>query len=345
MENARFRKFEFRNGKVSKNRVVVPPMASQTADIAGSATDATFSHYRKLAASGAGLVFVEYSFIHSSGRGEEHQLGIDSTDKLLGLAKIAQAVHQQGALAGMQIVHVGGKTTLELSGTQPIGASETPVPVKGWQPSIPRQANREDIKNLIQWYTQAAKIAAKAGFDFVELHAAHGYGLNQWLSPLTNQRQDRYGGTMQARARLLLEVSTAIRQETPDLLLAVRLPAQDHLPGGLKIQDMIWVMEQLEKIGCDLIDVSSGLGGWRRPSDRNGQGYLVGDAAALKKHTTLPVIGVGGIESGGFIDEIILEQRVDFAAVGRALLREPKEWGDVHLRQCNETAAQFKMSC
>jgi NADPH2 dehydrogenase len=333
MKNARYRTFEFGNGKVAKNRIVVPPMASQTADARGYATGATVAHYRNLAGSGAGLVFVEYSFIHSSGRGEERQLGIESDKQVAGLAQVAQAIRDEGSMAGVQIVHVGGKTTVELSGAQPIGASTIAVPVKGWQPEAPREANQEDIHNLIQWYVDAAKRGAAAGFDMVELHAAHGYGLNQWLSPITNQRTDIYGGSIEARARLLLRIVKAIRMETPDLLLAVRLPAQDHMPGGLILAEMIWVVQRLEEAGVDLIDVSSGLGGWRRPGNREGQGYLVEDATALRNHTLLPVIGVGGIESGAFIDEVILGQKVDFAAVGRAILRAPQAWGDAHINK------------
>jgi len=341
MENARYRKFEFKNGKTAKNRVVVPPMASQTADAKGYATAATIAHYRSLAGSGAGLIFVEYSFIHSSGRGEERQLGIDSDDQLEGLVRIAQAIHLEGSLAGMQIVHVGGKTTSQLAGVQPIGPSAIAVPVKGWQPETPREASQQDIQDMIQWYVNAAKRAAAAGFDFVELHAAHGYGLNQWLSPLTNQRADSYGGSIEARASILLQIVEAIRNEIPDLLLAIRLPAQDHLPGGLTIAEMIWVVQLLENLGVDLIDVSSGLGGWRRPGNRGGQGYLVEDATALKSHTSLPVIGVGGIESGAYIDEIISESKVDFTAVGRAILSAPQAWSDLHLRRLSACAPRM----
>lgn len=341
MENARYRKFEFKNGKATKNRVVVPPMASQTADAKGHATSATIAHYRNLAGSDAGLIFVEYSFIHSSGRGEEKHLGINSNEQVAGLAQIAQTIHQEGGLAGVQIVHVGGKTTAELAGTQPIGASAIVVPVKGWQPEIPREATAKDIQNLVQWYLEAAQRGAAAGFDFVELHAAHGYGLNQWLSPLTNQRTDSYGGSIEARASLLLQVVGTIRKEIPELLLAVRLPAQDHLPEGLTTAEMIWVVQQLEKLGVDLIDVSSGLGGWRRLGNRDGQGYLVDDAIAIKNHTLLPVIGVGGIESGKYIDEVIGENKVDFAAVGRAILSAPQAWGDVHLRRLNFCAPRL----
>ena len=308
-------------------------MAPQPADQSGHATPRTIAHYEKLSMSGAGIVFVEYSFIHSSGRGEENQLGIDTEDKVKGLSRIASAIQKNGSLAGIQIVHVGGKTTSALAGGMPIGPSAKAVPVKGWQPEAPREACLEDIQDLTTWYLQAANRAFEAGFDFLELHAAHGYGLNQWLSPLTNQRADEFGGSIENRARLLLNVVGNIKQKLPGLLLAVRLPAQDHLPGGLVPSEMAWVAQQLQKLGVDLIDVSSGLGGWRRKDNRIEQGYLVEDAATIKKAISVPVIGVGGILDGATIDQFLLDGKVDFAAVGRAILKEPQQWGESHLME------------
>jgi NADPH2 dehydrogenase len=331
MKNMRFKNFTFRNGKSTQNRVVVPPMASQTADKSGYATPQTIAHYERLSMSGAGLVIVEYSFIHSSGRGEENQLGIDTDNKVSGLSRIASAIQTSGSLAGIQIVHVGGKTTAALAGAIPLGASAKTVPVKGWQPDTPREASLEDIQNLTSWYLKAARRAAEAGFDFVELHAAHGYGLNQWLSPLTNHRGDEFGGSIDNRARLLLDVARKIKQKLPELLLAVRIPAQDHLPGGLVLSEMTWVAQQLQRAGVDLIDVSSGLGGWRRKDERTEQGYLVDDATSIRKAISVPVIGVGGILDGLTIDQFLIDGRVDFAAVGRAILREPQQWGEKHL--------------
>ncbi len=316
----------FRNGKSAKNRIVIPPMASETADSKGIATDKTLRHYQRLSEADVGIIFVEYSFIHQSGKGEPYQLGIDSDRNIDNLAKIAELIHEAGSLAGIQLVHVGGKTTTAISGFTPMGPSAVAVPAKGWDPEMPMAMSLDDIQNWSIWFLEAAKRADAAGFDFVELHAAHGYGLNQWLSPLTNRRGDTYGGSIGQRAKLLLDIVRLIRRELPHLLLAVRLPAQDHFLGGLERKDMAWVVLQLQKSGVDLIDVSSGIGGWQRPVTRSGEGYLVDDAAFLKAHLTIPVIGVGGIETRTFIDKIINEQRVDFAAVGRAILRDPRAW-------------------
>ena len=329
---SRFAPHSFAGGKIAQNRVVVPPMASETSDAAGSATAATIAHYAKLASSGAGIVFAEYAFVHPSGRGEENQLGADSDERLPGLGKIAAAVKRTGALAGLQLVHVGGKTTTAFAGGTPMSPSGVLVPVKGWEPDSSRAMEISDVKLWVRWFTEAAVRAQRAGFDLVELHAAHGYGLNQWLSPLTNKRADEYGGGISGRGRLLFEIVDSIRAAAPGLLIAVRLPGQDHMEGGLTPAEMGGLVNRLERAGVDLIDVSSGIGGWRRPEGRSGEGYLVDDAAALKTFTTLPVIGVGGIETGGFIDRILGEGRVDFAAVGRAVLKDPQAWGAAHLR-------------
>lgn len=339
MESMRFKKFTFKNGKTALNRVVVPPMASQTGDSSGYVTSRTVDHYKNLAMSHAGLVFVEYGFIHPSGRGEENQLGVDSDDKIEGLSKIAKTIQENGSLAGLQIVHVGGKTTANLAGGQPLGPSAISVPVKGWEPDLPRAAEVQEIEMLNEWYLQAAIRAAKAGFDFVELHAAHGYGFNQWLSPLTNHRTDEFGGGIEKRAKHLLSVVENIKKMIPSILLAVRIPAQDHLPGGLTNSEMAWVAQHLADRGVDLVDVSSGLGGWRRPDNRTEQGYLVNEAALFKKLLKIPIVGVGGILDAAAIDQFLLDGKVDFTAVGRAILKDPHGWGLNHLR--NSVLGEF----
>ncbi|MBL7668933.1 MAG: NADH:flavin oxidoreductase [Bdellovibrionaceae bacterium] len=323
--------YKFKNGLVMKNRVIVPPMASRTADESGFVTDQTIEHYKRLGRSNAGLIFVEYSYIHQTGKGEANQLGAGSNAHIPGLKQIASIIHQTSAVAGLQLVHVGGKTSTDLTRTPLMGPSATPVPVKDRALDTPVPMTEAQIQNWQEWFVEAVGRAVAADFDFVELHAAHGYGLNQWLSPLTNKRTDSFGGTIEGRSRLLLRIATKIKATYPKILLSVRLPAQDYLDGGLTVSEMAWVVSQLESIGVDLIDVSSGIGGWRRPEGSFGQGYLVADATQLKTQTAVPVMGVGGIETGEFIDEILRNAHVDFAAVGRAILQDPESWGRKNL--------------
>lgn len=310
-----------------KNRVVVPPMASSTADPAGRVTEKTLAHYRSLCQSGAGLVMVEYSFVHSSGRSEENQLGISDDFHLDGLTRLAEAIHAEGGRAGIQLTHAGGKTSPDLTSGDFMGPSAVPVPVKGTLLKTPREMGEADIQLWKDSFASAISIAVRAGFDLVELHCAHGYGLNQWLSPLTNHRSDAYGGdNLNDRAKLLLEMIQAARHAFPRLALSVRMPGQDFLEGGLGPSEGVELAKLLEAAGVRVLSISSGIGGWRRPSDRTGEGYLVEEAERIRLQVAIPVIGVGGISSGLYIDQILKAGKVSLAAVGRAILGDPQQW-------------------
>lgn len=182
---------------------------------------------------------------------------------------------------------------------------------------IPRAMDLSDINNWKQWFLDSARRAELAGFDLIEIHAAHGYGMNQWLSPFTNKRADEYGGSLQKSMRLLLEIIQGIKLNHPDLLISIRMPGQDFTEGGLTNRDSIQIAKILEHAGVDILNISSGIGGWRRPQKRIGEGYLVEDASAIQSHVNLPVIGVGGIETGTYIDQQLQQHSFKLAAVGR----------------------------
>ena len=196
--------------------------------------------------------------------------------------------------------------------------------------------NKSEIKMWKDAFLAAADRAVSAGFDLIELHSAHGYGLNQWLSPITNQRKNEDGNDSFGRMRLLLEIVCDIRLLHPKLLISVRLPGQDFYQGGLTIDDTILVSKSLEKAGVDIIHVSSGIGGWQRSSSRIGEGYLVDEAARIQAEVDIPVIGVGGIHSGNYIDLGISSKKFSLAAVGRAILENPREWGQNNLLKKKE---------
>lgn len=301
-------------------------MASQTADDNGFVTAETVEHYRRLNEAQPGLLIVEYTYVHTSGKSEENQLGIQSDEHVHGLAALARVIKESGARAGIQITHGGGKTERDLTGGALMGPSGIAVPVKDRQLEAPEPMTLDEIQLWKDSFVQAADRAVMAGFDLVEFHSAHGYGLNQWLSPITNQRPDAYGVDLKGRMSLLLEIINAVRARHPSLLLSVRMPGQDFIEGGLTVQDTIQVAQMLESAGVNVLHVSSGIGGWRRPMDRRGEGYLVSEASLIQASVQVPVIGVGGIETGAFIDESLRAGRFSLAAVGRAILKEPKEW-------------------
>jgi len=327
----RLSSLSLRKNKTLKNRVVVPSMASETATEEGFVTTNTIRHYQNLAEAGAGLLIVEYTFVHPSGRSEKNQLGISTDAHGEGLSKIAKIIRDSGAVAGIQFSHGGSKSERGLTGGVLMGPSAVAVPVKDKQTEIADPMTLEEINLWKDSFIAAADRAVTAGFDLIELHSAHGYGLNQWLSPLTNKRDDIYGRDLNGRARMLLEIVHAIRARHPGLLISVRIPGQDFIEGGLTNADSICIAKSLEDAGVDIINVSSGVGGWRRPALRVGEGYLVSDAAKIQPHIKIPVIGVGGIETGGFIDQALNEGLFSLAAVGRAILKAPKDWGENNL--------------
>lgn len=309
-----------------RNRVVVPPMASGTAMETGAVTPQTLAHYKRLATSKASLVMVEYTFVHKSGRSEANQLGIDSNDKILGLAMLAEQIRQAGATSAIQLTHSGAKSSRDLTGGRLISPSGMRVPVKNQELELPDEASYSDISQLKESFVQAARRAYQAGFQIVELHSAHGYGLNQWLSPITNQRQDQYGGPIENRVRLLIEIIKLIRVKVPDILLSVRIPGSDHFPKGLSYEETTKISLLLEEVGVSFINVSSGIGGWRRPRTRVGEGYLVDDAEIISPMVKIPVIGVGGIKTADYINDSLQKNRFSLAAVGRSILEDP-QWG------------------
>lgn len=312
--------YKFENGKIAKNRVVVPAMASQTSTEKGVATEHTVKHYAKLASSGAGIVFSEYAFVNSGGRAERNQLGLETDEHESAIIPIATAIHHAGALAGFQLAHAGGKSSTDLTLKPLQSPSGIPPPTKDNSLEAPVAMSLDDIENWKTSFINAAIRAHRAGFDIVELHAAHGYGLNQWISPITNRRSDCFGGSPDGRNRLLVEIVDSIHARIPNLLISVRIPGRDFVINGLELDETIKLAQQLIARGAALINVSSGLGGWRNPTPRAEQGYLVPEASQIQKHITAPVIAVGGIKTTQYISESIANGLFHFAAVGRAIL-------------------------
>ncbi|WP_394130711.1 NADH:flavin oxidoreductase [Shewanella maritima] len=315
------------NGLCFANRLVVAPMASQTADLAGIATATTVAHYQKLALSQAALVMVEYSFVSLSGRSESHQLGAHIDECVAGLAQIATTIHDSGALAALQLTHCGGKAQLDQT-PDLMGPSGITVPAYDRVLPQPRTMSLADIEQWQQDFVAAAMRAQQAGFDLVELHCAHGYGLNQFLSPLTNQRDDQYGGDQVNRSRIVSEIVAQIKAKT-SLRVTVRIPGQDFYPQGLSRADMLQTSRILIEAGVDMLNISSGIGGWNRPKEKRGEGYLIDEAAHINQaELGVPVIGVGGIETAEYIEQALSNNWCDFTAVGRAILSNPAGFAD-----------------
>lgn len=304
-----------------RNRIVMPPMASGRAAPDGRPTPANVEYHRLRAAAGCGLVIVEHAFVATSGRFSEGQVGVADDLGIDALGKVAAAIKAGGAVACLQLSHAGSLAGGLRPGAHPVGPS--PVPHPRGQGTVPAELDGDAIAGIVRAFGQAAGRARRAGFDAVEVHAAHGFLLSQFLSPLTNRRGDRYGGDTEGRSRLHVEVLAAVRAALdPSMSLFVRLGACDDMDGGLTVEEACAVAPRLVEAGARMLDVSGGLQG-SRPPGRDGQGYFRDLAAAIKACVAVPVMTTGGIHDPVFADRLVREGVADLVGIGRAMLADP----------------------
>lgn len=304
-----------------RNRIVMPPMATRLSTPRGEVTDRLVEHYADRSRE-LGLLVVEHSYVTSEGRIRVNQLGAYSDSLIPGLRRLVGAVHEKGTPIALQINHAGGATTREVCGVQPVAPSPVMHPRRGQE--LPRPLGGEEVKGIIQDFRDAARRAAAAGFDAVEVHGAHGFLLGQFLSPLTNRRDDEFGGPLENRVRLSLRIIEEIRDELgSDFPILYRISAEDLMPGGLTLKEGVEAAKMIAEKNVSIMDVSGGLVG-SRPEGLAGPGYFVPQAAAVKEAVEIPVIGVGGITTADEADSIIRSGKVDLVAVGRAILKDPK---------------------
>ena len=304
-----------------KNRLVMPPMATNMATEDGEVTDRHIRHYITRAKGGVGLIIVEHTYVSRDGRLSKGQLGIYDDRLVPGFKLLTEAIHVGGAKAILQLTHGGAKVTRNITGEQPAGPWTVMLPNAS---EASRPLTIPDIKAIVVRFGEAAYRAMEAGFDSVELHGAHGFLLGQFVSPYTNQRNDVYGGNLLGRLtfplEVIKEVKTRLGENTP---LFYRLGADDMLEGGLTRQEGKLAAQHLERACVDVIDVSGGIGGDGQRSFTE-QGYFVPLAEGIKETVKVPVIGVGNITEPEYADSIVREQKVDLVAVGRLLLSNPE---------------------
>ncbi len=313
------------------NRVGVSPMCEYSS-VDGFANDWHLVHLGARAQGGAGLVMTEASAVKPEGRISSADLGIWKDEHIAKLAQIAQFIHSQGARCGVQLAHAGrkGSMTAPFSGERLLTSEEG-----GWEPlgpspiafsptyAVPKQLDEAEIAGAISAFADAAKRADKAGFDFVEIHAAHGYLLHEFLSPLANQRTDQYGGSFDNRTRLLLEVTDAVRAAWPDHLpLFVRISATDWAEGGWTADESVALARRLREHGVDLVDVSSG-GLVPNAKIPVGPGFQVPFAARIRKEAGIPTAAVGMITEPQQAADIVTTGEADIVLLARQMLRDP----------------------
>ncbi|MGH9416317.1 MAG: NADH:flavin oxidoreductase/NADH oxidase [Terriglobales bacterium] len=314
-----------------RNRVIMSPMCEySSAD--GFATDWHLVHLGSRAVGGAALVLTEAAAVTPEGRISPDDLGIWKDDHIAPLARIAAFVRGQGAVAGMQLAHAGRKasTASPWKGGQPIGFAGGGWEVVGPSPlpfdadyATPHALSVDGIAQIVEAFRRAAERARRAGFEVLELHAAHGYLIHQFLSPLSNQRTDGYGGAFNARARLLEEVIEAVRGVWPrELALLVRISATDWVEGGWDAADSVALARRIAPLGVDMVDCSSG-GNVPHAKIPAGPGYQTAFAERVRREAGVPTAAVGLITAPAQADHIIRTGQADAVVLARELLRRP----------------------
>lgn len=310
-----------------KNRIAMSPMCQYLAQD-GHVTDWHLLHYPTRAIGGVGLAIVEATAVEARGVISPDDLGLWSDEHVAGLKELTRRIRYAGAVPGIQIAHAGRKagTASPWQGGKPLHrwtpVAPSPLPFQeGWP--IPQALDEAGLDEVRQAFRQAARRALAAGFEVLEIHMAHGYLLHSFLSPLTNQRTDRYGGSRENRMRFPLEVAEAVREVWPaELPLLVRVSASDWVEGGWDITDTVVFAGELQQRGVDLLDCSSGgaVPGVKIPV---GPGYQVPFAAQVRLSTGLSTGAVGLITEPLQAEAILQENQADLVLLGRVLLREP----------------------
>lgn len=330
------------------NRLVRSATWEGMCDPDGRPTKRLAHCYANLARGGVGLIITGYAYVRQDGKQLPGQLGVYDDAAAEELAALVDAVHHESGRLCLQLVHAGGQATAKAAGRQPVAPSAVKV---DQFPETPAALAMDEIEPLVACFAAAARRGKEAGFDAVQLHAAHGYLINQFLSPLTNRREDIYGGAVENRCRFLMEVYRAVRSAVgKEYPVLVKLNGDDNLPGGLTLDDALVAARLLDEEGVDAIEVSGGTpaSGNQTPvrqgiDKREQEAYNLPLAYRVKNVVSCPVMVVGGLRSFEVAEGIVRREEADYVAFARPFIREPhlalrwREGNEVHARciSCN----------
>ncbi|MGC8658005.1 MAG: NADH:flavin oxidoreductase [Desulfomonilaceae bacterium] len=332
-----------------KNRAIRSATWTGSADAKGFVTDLTLDIYSRLARGGIGLIITGYQYILPNGIQLPFMVGVYDDSQVPGLKKLADAVHAEGGKLVGQIVHTGFRANPRLFPQE----GEIWAPSEVSDPTVKHPVkvmSKNDIVELIQAYADAARRLKEAGFDGVQLHAAHGYGINQFLARCWNTRRDSYGGSLANRYRFLAETMEAVRSAIDDnMALMIKLNAADFVENGLEIEETLQIATRLVDDGIDLIELSGGsassgkLGPLRtKILHENDEAYFADMSARFKEKVKVPIALVGGFRSLKKIDEVLDDRKADYVSMSRPFIRQPdlvKRW------QAGETSKATCISC
>jgi 2,4-dienoyl-CoA reductase-like NADH-dependent reductase (Old Yellow Enzyme family) len=314
-------------GVTLKNRIGVSPMCQYSCDGDGKPTDWHFAHLVSRAVGGAGLTIAEASAVTPEGRISPEDLGIWSDAHIEGHRRLAAGIAAVGSVPGIQLAHAGRKASRKAPwadgpaepGWVPLGPSEAAF----GNYVTPRAMTEAEIEATIAAFAAAARRSIEAGYRFVELHAAHGYLLHEFLSPLSNRRNDSWGGDFEGRIRIVLEGTKAVRAAIPEEVpLSVRVSHSDWVEGGWTTEETVALSRRLKALGVDIVDVSSG-GLDHRQQIPLGPGYQVPGAEAVRRGAEMPVAAVGLITEPHQAQAVLAEGKADLILLARELLRDP----------------------
>ncbi|MGA6993861.1 MAG: NADH:flavin oxidoreductase/NADH oxidase [Candidatus Deferrimicrobiaceae bacterium] len=317
--------------RVFKNRIFVSPMCQYSA-VDGMPTDWHLVHLGSRAVGGAALVMTEATAVSPEGRITPFDTGIWSREQATAFRKIAGFIHLHGAVAGIQIAHAGRKASTDVpwrggkpletgnGGWQPIAPSPVPF-AEGY--AVPREMTEADLERVRKAFAAAARHGREAGFEVIEVHMAHGYLLHEFLSPLTNRRTDAFGGSLENRLRFPVSVAHAVREEWPESLpVLVRVSAMDWVEGGWDLPQTIALARELNKIGIDMVDCSSG-GAVPDAKIPAVPGFQTPFAAAVRREAGIATGAVGLITEPAQAEQIVSTGLADAIMIGREFLRNP----------------------
>ena len=318
-----------------KNRIVMPPMTTRTSDAEGFVTDNSVAYYMARVQGGVGLITVEMASPEKCGRHRRHEVGIYDDKFVPGLTRLVGEIHRGGAKASIQLGHGGGHTRIDICGETPIAPSAIPHPVyeTTFETIIPEAMTKARIDQTIAAHAAAARRAQQAGFDCVEVHAAHGYLISQFHAPFENRRTDEYGGSLENRARFGLEALRAVKAAVPGLGVIYRLSVEDFFPGGLILEEGRQIALWAAEAGADALHISAGH--YRSlpsaqvvlPPMSMPDGPFLDFAADVKKRVAIPVIAVGKLGDPALAESAVAGGKADFIALGRTLIADP-QWVD-----------------
>ncbi|MGE5343675.1 MAG: hypothetical protein ACM3SY_19575 [Candidatus Omnitrophota bacterium] len=314
------------------NRIVFPAWQLNYANPDGTVSDKLLKYYTDLAKGGCGLIFTGTSSVTSDGIPFNKIMRVDSDTYVPGLKKLFKAIKDNGAVPGIQLIHYGRQSSTSFSGDTLIAPSAIPCPVMSqYDPQYRvREMDMADIERVRDGYIRAAIRAANAGAEVIEVHAAHGYLLSQFLSPYSNKRTDAYGGSPENRARLIIEILEGIHKELNNrIAVSLRINGDDFVEGGLKADDYQELIPAFEKAGIDLLNISAGVYASMLhicPPKSHGITPNLPFTAKIKQFASVPVCAVGSIISRGLdlAESILAEGKADLCALGRAQMADPE---------------------